>query len=109
MPARVSAVLAACRSSNAGKNGPRGQLPGPPPRPGCPWIARWGNLVLDPPTAAGYRKHRVIRSRHAQQAGRTVPRLLVIKGADEGKQFELAGPHIGVGREAGNDVRLHDT
>jgi signal transduction histidine kinase/pSer/pThr/pTyr-binding forkhead associated (FHA) protein len=38
-----------------------------------------------------------------------VPRLLVIKGADEGKQFELTGPHIGVGREAGNDVRLHDT
>jgi len=35
--------------------------------------------------------------------------LLVIKGADEGKQFELAGPRLGVGREAGNAVRLHDT
>ena len=38
-----------------------------------------------------------------------MPRLLVIKGADEGKQFELNGPYIGVGREAGNAVRLHDT
>jgi signal transduction histidine kinase/pSer/pThr/pTyr-binding forkhead associated (FHA) protein len=35
--------------------------------------------------------------------------LLVIKGADEGKQFELGGPRLGVGREAGNAIRLHDT
>jgi signal transduction histidine kinase len=35
--------------------------------------------------------------------------LLVIKGADEGKQFELSGMLLGVGREAGNSVRLHDT
>ncbi len=38
-----------------------------------------------------------------------MPRLLVIKGADEGKQFELTGPRLGVGREAGNAIRLHDT
>jgi signal transduction histidine kinase len=33
----------------------------------------------------------------------------VIKGADEGKQFELSGPRVGVGRDAGNALRLHDT
>jgi len=38
-----------------------------------------------------------------------VHRLFVIKGADEGKQFELTGPVAGVGRDAGNAVRLHDT
>lgn len=36
-------------------------------------------------------------------------RLLVIKGADEGKQFDLAGPQITVGRDASNRIRLHDT
>ncbi|MCC6420370.1 MAG: GAF domain-containing protein [Gemmataceae bacterium] len=36
-------------------------------------------------------------------------RLFVIKGADEGKQFDLAGPRLGIGREAGNAIRLHDT
>lgn len=36
-------------------------------------------------------------------------RLFVIKGADEGKQFDLAGPRLGIGREAGNTIRLHDT
>jgi signal transduction histidine kinase/pSer/pThr/pTyr-binding forkhead associated (FHA) protein len=35
--------------------------------------------------------------------------LLVIKGADEGKQFDLAGPRLGIGRDAANPVRLHDT
>jgi signal transduction histidine kinase len=35
--------------------------------------------------------------------------LLVIKGADEGKQFELTGPRLGAGRDAGNAIRLHDT
>ncbi|MCI0456190.1 MAG: ATP-binding protein [Gemmataceae bacterium] len=38
-----------------------------------------------------------------------MPRLFVIKGADEGKQFDLAGARLGIGREAGNAVRLHDT
>ncbi len=38
-----------------------------------------------------------------------MPRLLVIKGADEGKQFELASDHVSVGRDAANPVRLHDT
>ena len=38
-----------------------------------------------------------------------MPRLIVIKGADEGKQFDLAGALLGVGRDAGNRVRLHDT
>lgn len=36
-------------------------------------------------------------------------RLLVIKGADEGKQFELAGAQVTVGRDATNRIRLHDT
>jgi signal transduction histidine kinase/pSer/pThr/pTyr-binding forkhead associated (FHA) protein len=35
--------------------------------------------------------------------------LIVIKGADEGKQFDLSGAVIGVGRDASNEVRLHDT
>src|SRR5947209_335875 len=41
--------------------------------------------------------------------GGLVPRLLVIKGADEGKQFELTDQLLGVGREAGSPIRLHDT
>src|SRR5262245_12811478 len=36
-------------------------------------------------------------------------KLIVIKGADEGKQFELADPVIGIGRDAGNTIRLNDT
>ncbi len=38
-----------------------------------------------------------------------MPRLIVIKGADEGKQFELAGPLAGIGRESSNAIRLVDT
>lgn len=38
-----------------------------------------------------------------------MPRLIVIKGADEGKQFELTEPLISVGREVSNLIRLHDT
>jgi signal transduction histidine kinase len=38
-----------------------------------------------------------------------VPRLIVIKGADEGKQFELQGDVLAAGRDAVNPVRLHDT
>lgn len=38
-----------------------------------------------------------------------MPRLIVIKGADEGKQFELSDPVLAVGRDATNPVRLHDT
>jgi signal transduction histidine kinase/pSer/pThr/pTyr-binding forkhead associated (FHA) protein len=45
----------------------------------------------------------------AHQRGGAVPRLLVIKGADEGKQFELSAPRVGIGRDAANPIRLHDT
>jgi signal transduction histidine kinase len=45
----------------------------------------------------------------ASQSNRPVPRMLVIKGADEGKQFELIEPIISVGRDAANLIRLHDT
>jgi predicted component of type VI protein secretion system len=38
-----------------------------------------------------------------------VPRLIVIKGADEGKQFELTQDVLGAGRDATNAIRLHDT
>ena len=38
-----------------------------------------------------------------------MPRLIVIKGTDEGKQFELTGTALTVGREARNPIRLHDT
>jgi signal transduction histidine kinase len=36
-------------------------------------------------------------------------RLLVIKGADEGKQFDLDLPTVSVGRDSSNTIRLHDT
>ncbi len=36
-------------------------------------------------------------------------KLIVIKGADEGKQFDLSDTLVGVGRDAVNQIRLHDT
>lgn len=36
-------------------------------------------------------------------------RLIVIKGADEGKQFELPEKATGIGRERSNPICLHDT
>lgn len=38
-----------------------------------------------------------------------MPRLIAIKGTDEGKQFELAEPVVSVGRDSSNRIRLHDT
>jgi signal transduction histidine kinase len=38
-----------------------------------------------------------------------VPRLMVIRGIDEGRQFELTGPILGVGREPASAIHLHDT
>lgn len=38
-----------------------------------------------------------------------MPRLLVIKGADEGKQFDLTESSVGIGRDASSKIRLHDT
>lgn len=38
-----------------------------------------------------------------------MPRLLVIKGADEGKQFDLTESAASIGRDASNPIRLHDT
>jgi signal transduction histidine kinase len=38
-----------------------------------------------------------------------VARLLVLKGNDEGRQFELGDKVVGVGRDASNRIRLHDT
>jgi signal transduction histidine kinase/pSer/pThr/pTyr-binding forkhead associated (FHA) protein len=35
--------------------------------------------------------------------------LIVTKGADEGKQFDLTDERMGVGRDASNRIRLHDT
>ncbi len=46
---------------------------------------------------------------YAGLEGPDLPRLIVIKGVDEGKQFELTGPHAGAGRDSSNRVRLHDT
>jgi signal transduction histidine kinase len=40
---------------------------------------------------------------------RTLPRLIVTRGADEGKQFDLTAKQVGVGRDASNRIRLHDT
>jgi signal transduction histidine kinase len=38
-----------------------------------------------------------------------VPRLIVTRGVDEGKQFDLFGPVVSVGRHSSNSVPLHDT
>ncbi|HVS37608.1 MAG TPA: ATP-binding protein [Gemmataceae bacterium] len=38
-----------------------------------------------------------------------MPRLIVIKGADEGKQFELTGDRLTAGRDSSSKVRLCDT
>ncbi len=38
-----------------------------------------------------------------------MPRLLVIKGADEGKQFELTDAVVSIGRDTASKIRLHDT
>jgi signal transduction histidine kinase len=38
-----------------------------------------------------------------------VPRVIVIKGADEGKQFDLGEAVLGIGRDSSNRIRLHDT
>jgi signal transduction histidine kinase len=38
-----------------------------------------------------------------------VPRLIAIKGTDEGKQFDLIDAQVSVGRDSGNRIRLHDT
>jgi signal transduction histidine kinase len=38
-----------------------------------------------------------------------VPRLIVIKGADEGTQVELTEPVLSIGRDGTNQIRLHDT
>src|SRR6266436_6475781 len=41
--------------------------------------------------------------------GAAVPRLIVLRGVDEGKQFDLSGSAITVGRHSSNSVALHDT
>ncbi|AMV23629.1 Sensor protein ZraS [Gemmata sp. SH-PL17] len=38
-----------------------------------------------------------------------MPRLIVIRGVDEGKQFELTGATVTIGRHSANAVSLHDT
>jgi signal transduction histidine kinase/pSer/pThr/pTyr-binding forkhead associated (FHA) protein len=38
-----------------------------------------------------------------------VPRLILVKGADEGKQFDLTQPVHTVGRDSGSSIRLVDT
>jgi signal transduction histidine kinase len=38
-----------------------------------------------------------------------VPRLIITRGADEGKQFELADAQVEIGRDPANQIRLNDT
>ena len=38
-----------------------------------------------------------------------MPRLIVTRGVDEGKQFDLTAPTVTVGRHSANVVALHDT
>jgi signal transduction histidine kinase len=44
-----------------------------------------------------------------RQPEAAVPRLILIKGADEGKQFELTLTVHSVGRDSSSSIRLHDT
>lgn len=38
-----------------------------------------------------------------------MPRLIVIKGPNEGKQFDLTADVLGIGRDVSNPIRLNDT
>ncbi len=38
-----------------------------------------------------------------------MPRLIVLRGVDEGKQFNLTEPTVSIGRHSSNAVALHDT
>ncbi|MEM8679430.1 MAG: ATP-binding protein [Planctomycetota bacterium] len=38
-----------------------------------------------------------------------MPSLFVIQGYDQGKRFELETPRVSIGRDAGNELQLHDT
>ena len=38
-----------------------------------------------------------------------MPRLIVTRGADEGKQFNLNGPVLLIGRDSGAKIKLLDT
>ncbi len=38
-----------------------------------------------------------------------MPRLIVTKGVDEGKQFEWSSEFAGIGRDGSNRIKLHDT
>src|SRR5207302_495753 len=50
-----------------------------------------------------------VRNIAHSHSGAAVPRLIVLRGVDEGKQFDLSGPAITVGRHSSNSVALHDT
>jgi signal transduction histidine kinase len=41
--------------------------------------------------------------------GAALPRLIVTKGVDEGKQFDVGGDRAGIGRDSSNRIKLHDT
>jgi signal transduction histidine kinase/pSer/pThr/pTyr-binding forkhead associated (FHA) protein len=43
------------------------------------------------------------------KGGAALPRLIVTKGVDEGKQFDLTGEQVGIGRDSSNRIKLHDT
>jgi nitrogen-specific signal transduction histidine kinase len=43
------------------------------------------------------------------EGGAALPRLIVTKGVDEGKQFDVSGEHVGIGRDGSNRIKLHDT
>ena len=38
-----------------------------------------------------------------------MPSLFVIQGYDQGKRFEIEGRQVTIGRDAGNELQLHDT
>ena len=46
---------------------------------------------------------------YVARRSRLVPRLIVTRGVDEGKQFDLTGETVTIGRHSSNAVALHDT
>ncbi len=66
-------------------------------------------LLLDTTAARPVRWCTFVFLSSLAQQGSAVPRLTGIKGADEGKLYELTAAQITVGRDATNQLRLHDT
>ncbi len=68
-------------------------------------------LAIGGPATRGTPKTQIAATTEHGHKGHksAVATLFVIKGADEGKRFELAAGAVALGRDVTNDIRLHDT